>query len=324
MTAPFAAYVAPDGNLYMQEGAVICLAGTTTHFTVGGGLGVPFSPVAEPIGPAVAAGTGGAFYGGAGNNVQAPSPVLATIVPDGFFKPAGPDEWTAGTLTMTFDPGTGAADIDDGVDVLASLPGGSATFAPYGTFSSTTYGETTYNGGTPFSIVADYEGGPVYPTRDCIVSASGSTAQEGRYARTGWQSWESLDDPAWTLTIDGTGAGVISDGTDDVLTRAADAGALYDPAGTWEATTYGETTYGGGEFFYGGAALLATRPIAGYLFVTLELDANDEVTGVTGPFFAPSLPANSATEVSVPIAYSNGTGTVSQIQLGPIIWRPNP
>lgn len=324
MTAPFAAYIGPDGNLYMQEGAVICLAGTTTHFAVGGGLGVPLDIDSRAVQFFGASGTGGAFYGGAGNNVQADSPVLATFVPDGFFKPVGPDEWQSGNLNMTFDPGTGSADIDDGVGTVASLPGGTATFAPYGTFSSTTYGETTYNGGSAFTVVTDYEGGTLYPTRDCIVTASGTTAQEGRYQRTGWQEWESLDDPAWTLSINGLGEGVISDGTDDVMLRAADAGALYDPAGTWESTAYGETTYGSGEFFYGGAALLTTRPIAGYLFVTLALDASDEVTGVTGPFFAPSLPANSSTEVSVPIAYSNGTGTVSQIQLGPIIWRPVP
>ena len=56
----------------------------------------------------------------------------------------------------------------------------------------------------------------------------------------------------------------------------------------------------------------------------LTLNGSDEVAAVTGPFFASSLPANSATEVSVPIAYSDGAGNVTQIQLGPIIWRPAP
>jgi hypothetical protein len=198
------------------------------------------------------------------------------------------------------------------------------TVAPYGTFNATTYGRTTYNAGTAFTIATTYEGSAdTWPKRAAVLVCDGTTVQVGSYSRTGWQTWESDVDPDWTITIDGTGAGEIDDGTNVVLERAADADRIYDVTGAaWVSTAYGATTYGAGETFY--AQIYQTRayPIAGLLYVTLTLNGSDEVTAVTGPFFASSLPANTATAVSVPIAYSNGTGTVTQIQLGPITWRP--
>lgn len=323
MSLPFSVSLDPQGNLYMQDGTIITLGSTTGHFVVRGVAGLP---VTYSIDPSSNLPISTGFHGGSGQNVIVDPSPLGTLVPDGFFRPTEPNLWGAtGGITMTFDPGTGGATIDDATGTVATLPSGSATTAPYGTFNSTTYGATTYNGGTAFTVPTTYEGGPTYPTQGAIVNAQGTTIQEGSYARTGWQTWESIDDPNWTITLDGTGAGVVNDGTDDVMTRAASAGQLYDPtSGGWESTTYGETTYNGGTFFYGGVVIQRSHPIAGYLFVTLALNANDEVTGVTGPFFDSSLPSNSATEVSVPIAYSDGLGTVTQIQLGPIIWRPNP
>jgi hypothetical protein len=320
MIGPFSVFTDALGNLYMQAGTVIALNSTTTYFTVGNqSLAIPFDDATQKL--IQSSQTAGGFFGGAGNNVQADTAVLGTLVPAGLFVPAAPDSWQSGTLTMDFDSGTGAAEISDGTDIVATASG--MTIAPSGTFTATTYGRTTYNSGTAFTVATTYEGGDPYPGRGFTLEADGSTVQEGVYNRTGWQTWESADDPDWTMTIDGTGAAVINDSTDDVLTRAADATLLYDPtSGGWESTAYGETTYGGGEFFYGQTALLRAYPIAGYLYVTLTINGSDEVTGVTGPFFAASLPANSSTAVSVPIAYSNGTGTVTQIQLGPITWRP--
>lgn len=319
MTGPFTVCTDPTGNLYMQEGTVIALNSTTTYFTVGGqGIGVA---MADPRQPYVQASqSAGGFFGGAGNNLAADTAVLGTLVPSGFFTPTVPDEWSSGPLSLVFDTGTGDAEVSDGTDIVAT---GNFTIVPEGTFTATTYGEDTYNAGNPFTFDTTYEGGDPWPARGFTLTAEGSTVQDGVYARTGWQTWESVDDPAWTMTIDGSGSAVINDGTDDVLTRAADATLIYDPtSGGWESTAYGETTYGGGEFFYGQTALLRAYPLAGYLYVTLTINGSDECTAVTGPFFAASLPANSSTAVSVPIAYSDGAGTVTQIQLGPITWRP--
>jgi hypothetical protein len=319
MIGPFSVFTDAFGNLYMQAGTVIALNSTTTYFTVGDqSLAIPFDDIDRNL--VQSSQTAGGFFGGAGNNLAADTTVLGTLVPSGFFTAAAPDEWSSGPLSLSFDTGTGDADVSDGTDIVAT---GNFTVAPEGTFTATAYGEDTYNSGNPFTFATTYEGGDPYPGRGFTLVAEGSTVQEGVYNRTGWQTWESADDPDWTMTIDGTGAAVINDSTDDVLTRAADATLLYDPtSGGWESTAYGETTYGDGEFFYGQTALLRAYPIAGYLYVTLTINGSDEVTGVTGPFFAASLPANSSTAVSVPIAYSNGTGTVTQIQLGPITWRP--
>jgi hypothetical protein len=320
--APFSAAVDEFGNLYMQEGIVIALNSTTAYFTTGGSTNAV--ALQDPTLALMTASRGlGGFYGGSGTNVKAASAVLGTLVPDGFFKPLEPDVWTSGGLTMTFDPGTGNAEIEDDTDVVATMAA-VTTIAPYGTFNATTYGEDTYNAGTPFTIATTYEGSAdTWPARPAVLVCDDTTVQVGNYTRTGWQAWESDDDPNWTITIDGTGAGIINDGTDDVLERAADADRIYDVTGAaWVSTAYGATTYGGGETFY--AQIYETRAysVAGYLYVTLTINGSDECTGVTGPFFAASLPANSSTAVSVPIAYSNGTGTVTQIQLGPITWRP--
>ena len=320
MIGPFSVFTDAFGNLYMQAGTVVALNGTTTYFTVGNqSLAIPFDSIDRNL--IQSSQSAGGFFGGSGNNLAADVTVLGTLVPTGFFVASVPDEWTTPDLTLTFDTGTGDAEVTDGTDIVATASG--LTIAPEGTFTATTYGEDTYNGGTPFTFDTTYEGGDLWPARGFTLTASGSTVQEGVYNRTGWQTWESADDPTWMMTIDGTGAAVINDGTDDVLERAADATLLYDPtSGGWESTAYGETTYGSGEFFYGQTALLRAFPITGYLYVTLAINGSDECTGVTGPFFAASLPANSATAISVPIAYSDGTGTVTQIQLGPITWRP--
>lgn len=322
MTGPFAVALDSSGNLYMQEGTVIGLHGTTEYFLVGG-LGIGVAMVDPGKSFVQASESSGGFYGGSGANVAATSAVLGTLVPDGFFKPLEPDVWTSGGFTMTFDPGTGNADIEDDTNVVATMAA-TTTVAPYGTFNATTYGRTTYNGGTAFSISTTYEGSAdTWPARPAVLVCDDTTVQLGSYSRTGWQAWESDVDPDWTITLDGTGAGEIDDGTNVVLERAADADRIYDPTGNaWVSTAYGATTYASGDTFY--AQIYQTRafPIAGLLYVTLTLNGSDEVTAVTGPFFASSLPANSSTSVSVPIAYSDGAGNVTQIQLGPITWRP--
>jgi hypothetical protein len=320
--APFSTAVDEFGNLYMQGGIVIGLHGTTAYFTTGGSTNAV--AIQDPTMALMTASRGlGGFYGGSGTNVKSTSAVLGTLVPDGFFRPLEPDVWTSGGLTMTFDPGTGGAEIEDDDDVVATMAA-ATTLAPYGTFNATTYGEDTYNGGTPFDIDTAYEGSAgTWPARPAVLVCDDTTVQVGNYTRTGWQAWESDDDPDWTITIDGTGAGLISDSTDDVLERAADADRIYDVTGAaWVSTAYGATTYGAGETFYAQIHEARAYPVAGYLYVTLTLNGSDEVTAVSGPLFAASLPANSSTAVSVPIAYSNGNGTVTQIQLGPITWRP--
>lgn len=287
-----------------------------------------------------------------------------------------------------------------------------------GQIAATTYGEDTYNGGAPFNIDVEFEGN--ITGRFVTVGFSAGTGQSGIYDWAGWQEWVSADDPAWVITIDGLGAGEITDGTDVVATRASDPDALYDPTGAWVSTSYGATTYGlsesatsglpsagtvaaqlftlsfssggietwpgvtnsaqlitldtttgdallrdgvdviaerlggsltdidgaytatpyGEEFYNTGAPFTFTvsttsagsafsgsvvsqqrNTIAGYVFVVLEINGSNEVTGIRPPAFGPNLPANTSTEVSFPLAYSDSGGMVEQIHTGAITWR---
>jgi hypothetical protein len=284
------------------------------------------------------------------------------------------------------------------------------------TMTATTYGETTYNSGNPFTFDAEFEGDITGQSAAVVVDSG--TLQEGNYSWTGWQEFTSDDNPTISISIDGTGAGEISDGTDVIAARAADASKLYDPGGAYASTAYGAATYGTSEnvisgspsagtaisqdwvlfatvgaidtyrgesdwyiehdtgtgdailydgtgnsvadrlagstaningtynstdyaeevynaaasFTYavatnaedvGFSVTVTTRSkatMAGYVYVVLEINGSNEADGILGPFFAASMPANTATEKSIPIAYSDGAGNVEQIQVGPIMW----
>lgn len=427
---PFSCYLDTDGNVWASAGPVIAIhpSGTVTFKVGGGGRGmVPFQ-TGEDITPA--AGVTAAFKGGNGTNLEAEpgTPITGgTLVPYGRFRAVAENQYTAEgnpDFTVEWDAGDGSATISDHADVVATLGAGSP-IPRSDTFTATPYGETTYNSGNPWTIDLDYEGAAnAWPNRTAIVAVDdGATAQAGGYARTGWQSWESADDPSWTAVLDGAGAGELSDGVDVVAERAADANRMWDPTGEWPATAYGMATYGTGvsvtaatvtagtfpeqayrlvtteagieyhvgvtdltksieldtatgnallkdgtdtvaerlggslvtidgvypataygEETYNGLAAwdytLATAtegqaftirvglargvPAEGVLYAKLTIDGSDEVTAAEGPFWATSLPANTATEIYLPILESDGVGGVEQQQLGPIYWRPNP
>lgn len=241
---PFQVSVDRLGNLWMQAGPVIAFHATTEVFQIGSGgrMTATTRPGDEFR---TAAGAGSSFQGGNGSNVKAATALPGTLVPDGFFQPAGPDAWRAGsTIDLTFDSGDGSAEISDGTDVVATLPAASATIAPYGTFTATTYGEDEYNGGTPWTVDLEFEGGTPWPAVRVFVSSTDGEIQGGYYQRTGWQEWESAADPDWTITLNGTDEFELHDGTDVVAKRAADATRLFDPSGAWASTTYGATNYG--------------------------------------------------------------------------------
>jgi hypothetical protein len=65
---------------------------------------------------------------------------------------------------------------------------------------------------------------------------------------------------------------------------------------------------------------LGRFPIAGYVYVEIVL-ASGVFSTARGPYFATSLPANSATLEVVPIAYSNGGGIITQFVNGAILYR---
>ena len=255
---PFASYVDANGNVWISPGSVIALHGTTALFDVGtGGFSMLVPQEGEPFRPA--AGAAARCVGGNGTNLKVASSPLDTVIPFLLFRAAGTNTWTAEgspDLVLTFDPSDGSGEISDFDDVVATIGAGART-DPAGTYTATTYGEDEYNGGTAFTVVITYEGAAdFFPLREAaIVWTDSSTATGGLYSRTGWQTW---DRSGWTLTIDGTGAGEIDDGTDVVAERAADSSRLYDPSGQWVATIYGTTTYGAAVPVYEATASAGT------------------------------------------------------------------
>jgi hypothetical protein len=264
---PFAGYADLDGNFWVSPGSVIALHGTTATFDVGtGGLAMDLPTEGFPF--RAAAGQAGQFLGGNGTNLSIASSPLDSVIPFLLFRATAPDVWTAegsDELVLTFDPSDGSAELADGADIVATLGAGANT-DPGGTYTATTYGATTYNGGSGFTVAITYEGATdFFPLRPAsLVWTDAATAQSGIWSRTGWQIWESDDDPSWTIEIDGTGAGEVSDGTDVVAERPADATRLYDPTGQWVATTYGTTNYGASVPVYEATASAGTFPTQEY------------------------------------------------------------
>ena len=246
----------------------------------------------------------------------------ASIVYDGSFdqialRAAIDDESAAGVYAASTD---GQDDFNGGSPWNYTATDSSLS----GTLTATAYGETTYNGGSPFTLdIAAESTLPPWPNAPVEFTPYAGTAQGGLYDPTGWQSWQSQADPDWTVTLDGTGAGELSDGTDIVATRAADADRLYDPGGgLWVATPYGETTHNGGDPWAGEAVRTFATPIAGKLYVEVTLDGSNEVTAAAGPFFGSSLPANTSTLKVYILFESDGAGSTRQVWEGPINWTP--
>ena len=110
-----------------------------------------------------------------------------------------------------------------------------------------------------------------------------------------------------------------------MATRAAGYSA-YDPAGIYEATAAGMAAYNltdaepeTGETFSALVEIQARTPRAGFAYLTIT-QAAGVLTSVAGPFFATSLPADSADVYHVPLVQSDGSGGLEQYHTGLLIW----
>jgi len=223
---------------------------------------------------------------------------------------SSPTTWEDGAYILTIAEDLSSGSLFDGVGDIALMT------TPFD-FDSTVYGETTYNGGSPFTIIADFEASTL-PTDLAEITMTTGAAQSGNYAATAWNTWTSEDDSNWTLEIQADTTSEISDGTDIVAIRPA--GSARIPSGNYASTTYGANTYNDGAAFTMAIDYETRFPLAGFAYVEIELSAGAFVAA-SGPFFAATLPANSATLEVVPIAHSNGAGTITPICDGPIIFR---
>lgn len=296
-----------QGNFLVAPGTIVDLtAGTSATVRLGQTL---LSNIGN--GPSLRlVNTGGTFFvGGSGESMQSTGTLSGTAAPIGYFQRTGAETWVDNFgNTIVGDDSANTAELKIGSNVIATYAT-AYTIAPVGTFTSTTFGEDEYNGGTPFTLTTSYEGSANAST--ALVTIFTGTAQDGTYTEAGFSTWTNS---GWT--IDST-TGEISDGT-DVVASATPYGR--DPTNNYESTAYGATTYNDGAAFIMQVSLLGRMPKAGFVYVEIVLSAGVFVTA-QGPYFATSLPANSATLEVVPIAYSDGGGIITQFVNGAILYR---
>jgi hypothetical protein len=299
------------GNIYVNPGSVIDATQATTAFYLAGanvaqgetGMGgyrIPTIYNSVPV-------------GGSGYSVNSSGTLSGTLSPVGKFIKIKELEWIDQYgNTMVYDGLD--AEISDATDVIATYSTAGTT-APVGTFTLTTYGKDTYNGGSAGTLTTTYEGGGA--ATKIIVSKDYGEAQVGIYSSNSWGSWTSDDDSDFIANLLSDGTAEIVDSTNVIAIRAA--GSTTDPSGTYVATSYGETTYGDGSTFSMFVSFNPAYPITGYAYIEL-VKSSGSITSVRGPFFATSLPANSSTLEVVPVCYSNGTSLI-QIQRGAVYFR---
>lgn len=309
----FLCTVDSNGNILCNGGYVVDLKAATSGIYIVGGTPTSLLTATEDLRTSTSAAP--IFLGGGGGNVQSTGTITATLSPVGWFGQTEIDEWTDSVGNkVVADFGAGTAEIVDPTNTAIATFTGSFTFAPVGTFTATTFGEDTYNGGTAFTLDISYDG--VRRTSTANVLVSRGTAQGGEYPLTGFREWTNT---TWLLTTNSDGTAQINDGTDDVATREADY-SPDSPSGIFFSTAYGETTYGDSQPFRMAVSLSPAFPKLGYVYVEIEKSGSN-FTAVTGPFFATSLPANDTHLEYVPIAYSDGNGLLIQIHEGSILWR---
>lgn len=311
-----------NGNLYCKPGRVIDLqAATTTYYNVGNGAVV--TDLRSEFGIRFTSDDRQFFVGGGGFAINSAGTVTGTLAPVGKFIQTAQYEWTDQFgHVVTFDPTTGDASmVDVNATEVATFSDATATIAPVGTFTATTYGEDTYNAGSAFTLTTTYEGGGVFADAEVILQPVTATlAPLGTFTPTGtWGEWESATTPDWILSINPDKSVILLDPSDEIVAQGTSLSGNR-PDSILTSTSYGETTYNSGDTFTATAGEFTRQPIAGYVYIELELSSGSLV-GVTGPFFAATLPANSSTLEVMPIAYSNGSGTIIQIHEGPIHWR---
>jgi len=245
---------------------------------------------------------------------------------EGVYAWTGWQEWTSAddpTWSIAID-GTGFAELSDGTDVVAERAAdASKLYDPSGPYTSTTYGATTY--GTTTSATAGTTSAGTITEQDFVLLGTVGAIE----------TWNGVTDPSQYIELDtGTGDAILYDGFDSVAERLGGSTSLI--TGSYTATTWGEDTYNGGTTFtFTVATSSVSVPfsissinepkanLAGYAYVLIETDAGtNDALGITGPFFAAALPANTSTSKSIPLAYSDGAGVIEQIQTGPIIWQP--
>lgn len=222
------------GDILAADGAVIDRS-TGTVFIVGAndghaGVGGPAPTLddAQEI-PGI---TGSVLLGGSGRNVIVSGHGGAL---DGIYRPERPGFWSKGGFVLEVTDSS-AATIRDATDVIAELTTGG--LAPGGSYVASSYGETTYNGSTAFTLTGTKEDGWPGAPNSIELTISEGLAQGGIYTTTDGVNYVSDADANWTLVVNADGTADLKYLTEIIATR--DHGDGFDPCGEYLATAAGK------------------------------------------------------------------------------------
>lgn len=313
----FSVYQDSDGNLVMLAGYLLALRAGVQIFVGDSTLNRSFEVIQGSRGPSRTPLPSSLFIGGSGRNLSLTAE--SSTFPAGFYLPEQTNEFGFlfnGDFRIIM-AGDGSGTITDGTNVVASAPAATFTIVPEGVFTATSYGRTTYNGGTAFDITTTWEGGADQP--GCALTTSAGTLTEQHFTATAPEDYTGDTDASFTITINGDGSADIDDGTNILASRIA-GGLLYDPAGTYPATSYGKTTYNSGDDFSALVERDVANPVEGWAYVIVTESSSGVPSTVDGPYFETALPANADPIFYVPIAYSDGLNGIRQVQEGAILW----
>ena len=318
MTSGFQVFSDPFGNLWCADGYVAQLK-NGVRLPVGSGA--EFSGVladARGVFTPASATSSGTFVGGSGRGLVSTGIVptgSGPAVPVGLWRPARPNVYVLGKFTLTVT-GPSAATISDGTNTVAGLSAGGT--APVGAFLSTSYGQTTYNGGTVFTLTFVVEQGAPGTIQTYAASVSDGSGYAGIFSAVTAVTWVGATDSNWTIVVNSDGtADLIHSGT--ILASRSAAGNC-DASGVYEANAAGMTAYNSGAAWRAYLQVVPVAPRSGFVYVKVSETAG-VLTSVSGPFLATALPANTSTDFYVPVALSDGLGGLLQIHTGLLIWQ---
>ena len=317
MIAGFQAFSDSNGNLWIADGWVAQLR-SGVRLAVGSGR--EFSPLLGAVRDtflAAAATTGSTLVGGSGRGLVS-SGVTGSgsgpALPVGLWVPTRPGVFVLGAFTLTVS-GSSSATITDATNTVANLTTGGT--APVGSYAATSYGQSTYHGGTAFSVaVVAEEGAPGrLPTYACSVSAG--TAQTGIYTPSTTVAAASVTDANWTVVVNSDGSADLKHSGTIMASRAT--GSSCESTGVYEANSAGMTAYNSGSPWRAFLQVIPAIVRAGFAYVTVTEIAG-ALTAVAGPYFATDLPADDSTTIHVPFAQSDGLGGLVQLHTGMLCW----
>lgn len=176
--------------------------------------------------------------------------------------------------------------LSDSTDIVSYMPA-NQSLSPVGYYLATAYGALTYGDGASPGILfnnVEFQATPLFLNL---------------YSKT-------------------DGSGELHDGT-DVVASASQVDQLV-PSGVYLATQYGKDTYNSGVDFELNFSGRVRNTAYGWFYIQVNFTGTT-VTSVSGPFFKNNMPDNTPTLKNIPIAFSDGYGTVDQIHEGTLIFK---